>query len=114
MNEAENEIKNIIENQDPAYRSFFTDQNELSNYNQRGSYFFGMGPAKALIKTTENAQTRGLRIELIPEYLAKSSAWTILTNREKTSIGWILIFNNIFNFILCFVHICLPHHKKLY
>ncbi len=86
MNEAENEIKNIIENQDPAYRSFFTDQNELSNYNQRGSYFFGMGPAKALIKTAENAQTRGLRIELIPEYLAKSSAWTILTNREKTGI----------------------------
>ena len=86
MNEADNEIKNIIENQDPAYRSFFTDQNELSNYNQRGSYFFGMGPAKALIKTTENAQTRGLRSELIPEYLAKSSAWGILTYQEKTGI----------------------------
>ena len=86
MEDISNEIKNIIENQDPAYRLFYTDHTELSNYSQRGSYFFNMNTAKALIKTTENAQTRGLRIELIPEYVAKSSAWLILTNQEKTKI----------------------------
>ncbi len=86
MADISNEIKNILENQDPAYRLFYTDHTELSNYSQRGSYFFNMNTAKALIKTTENAQTRGLRIEHIPEYVAKSSAWLILTNQEKTKI----------------------------
>ena len=57
MNNPDSEIKNILNNQDPAYYNFYNDHTELSNYNQNGSYFYGMDDAKALVKTAENAST---------------------------------------------------------
>ncbi len=86
MSNPDSEIKNILDNQDPAYSYFYNDYTELFNYNQDGSYFYGMSVAKALVKTAENAETIGLRKELISQYLYGSSAWNFLTNQEKTKI----------------------------
>ena len=86
MSNPDSEIKNILNNQDPAYSNFYNDHTELSNYNQHGSYFYGMDDARALVKTAENAETIGLRKELIAQYLSGSSAWNFLTNQEKTKI----------------------------
>lgn len=86
MSNPDSEIQNILNNQDPAYSNFYNDHTELSNYNQNGSYFYGMDDARALVKTAENAETIGLRKELIAQYLSESSAWNFLTNQEKTRI----------------------------
>ena len=81
-----NEISKILDAQDFGYIAFYKDYNEVENYKERGSYFYGLDIPQALIKTTENALKHGLTSENIIEYLEGSSAWSVLTEEDKIKI----------------------------
>ena len=78
------EIEAIKEQQDPAYSNFYNEYHSIADYST--TYFHKLDHVKALIKTTENALSIGLRSELLMEYLTGSSVWEVLKYKEKEKI----------------------------
>ena len=77
------DISKIAENQDVWFSNYYEDYHYLHDY----SFFRGMDEAEALIKTTEDAiKNHGLPFALIKPYLEGSSAWEILTEKQKNEI----------------------------
>ena len=83
-------IMEVIENQEPAYASFYRNYKEIQNYHEPGSIFHRYDIIKDLDKVTEkmleNAIEHGLPQDLFQQYLEESSAWELLTKIQKETI----------------------------
>ena len=79
-------VDKIVESLELPIQLYYKDKNELSNYSERGSYFWHMDHKKAITKMTKNALEHGLSQELIPELLENCSAWEVITETERQQI----------------------------